>query len=164
MSRLIFADLLLFSVLPTLQSPQAPSISPPHKTGRDKAMENEALIGLTADIVSAHVSNNSVGIADMPTLIQTVHQALASVGEPAGEAPREPAVSVRASVKPDVVTCIDCGFKGKMLKRHIMTDHGISPAEYRAKWKLSADHPLVAPDYAAKRAELAKAIGLGVKR
>ena len=129
-------------------------------------MENEAFIALTADIVTAHVSNNHVAVGDLSTLIQTVHQALVGAGGPvpAVEAPREPAVSVRASVKPDVVTCIDCGFKGKMLKRHIMTDHGISPAEYRAKWKLSADHPLVAPDYAAKRAELAKAIGLGVKR
>ena len=128
-------------------------------------MENEALIALTADIVTAHVSNNHVAVGDLSTLIQTVHQALASAGAPvtAPEAPREPVVSVRASVKADVVTCMDCGFKGKMLKRHIMTDHGLTPSEYRARWKLSADHPLVAPDYAAKRAELAKSIGLGRK-
>jgi predicted transcriptional regulator len=128
-------------------------------------MENEALIALTADIVAAHVSNNSLGIHDVPTLIQTVHKALVSAGAPAPavEAAREPVVSARASVKADVVTCMDCGFKGKMLKRHLMTDHGLTPAEYRARWKLSADHPLVAPDYAAKRAELAKAIGLGRK-
>jgi len=129
-------------------------------------MDNEALIALTADIVTAHVSNNHVAVGDLSTLIQTVHEALANAGEPAPapEAPREPAVSVRASVKPDAVTCIECGFKGKMLKRHLMNDHGLTPAEYRARWSLSADHPLVAPDYAAKRAELAKAIGLGVKR
>lgn len=163
MSRLIFADLFLFSVLPTLQSPQVPSISPPHKTGRDKTMANEALIGLTADIVSAHVSNNSVGITDMPTLINAVHQALANVGEPAAEAPRAPAVSIRASVKADVVTCMDCGFAGKLLKRHLMTDHGLTPADYRARWNLSANHPLIAPNYAAKRGEIAKAIGLGRK-
>jgi predicted transcriptional regulator len=126
-------------------------------------MENEALIALTADIVSAHVTKNSVGISDMPTLINAVHQALANVGEPAGEAPREPAVSIRASVKANVVTCMDCGFAGKMLRRHIMNDHGLTPADYRARWKLSANHPLVAPDYAAKRAELAKSFGLGRK-
>jgi predicted transcriptional regulator len=128
-------------------------------------MENEALIGLTADIVTAHVSNNHVAVGDLSTLIQTVHQALANAGEPftAPEAPREPAVSVRASVKANVVTCMDCGFAGKLLKRHLMTDHGLTPADYRARWKLSADHPLVAPDYAAKRAELAKSFGLGRK-
>jgi predicted transcriptional regulator len=128
-------------------------------------MENEALIALTADIVTAHVSNNHVAVGDLSTLIQTVHQALATAGAPtpAVEAPREPAVSARASVKPDMVTCMECGFKGKMLKRHIMTDHGISPAEYRARWNLSPNHPLVAPDYAAKRAELAKSFGLGRK-
>jgi predicted transcriptional regulator len=128
-------------------------------------MENEALIALTADIVTAHVSNNHVAVGDLSTLIQTVHEALASAGAPtpAVEVAHEPAVSARASVKANVVTCMSCGFAGKMLKRHIMNDHGLTPAEYRAKWNLSANHPLVAPDYAAKRAELAKAIGLGRK-
>ncbi|WP_054120662.1 MucR family transcriptional regulator [Novosphingobium sp. AAP93] len=129
-------------------------------------MANETLIALTADIVAAHVSNNSVAVSDMPTLINAVHQALANAGAPAPvvEASREPAVSVRSSVKPDVVTCLECGFKGKMLKRHLMTTHGLTPQEYKARWNLSADHPLVAPNYAAKRGELAKAIGLGTKR
>ena len=128
-------------------------------------MENEALIALTADIVAAHVSKNSVAVNDLPTLIQTVHSALANVGAPAHvvEESRAPAVSVRASVKPDVVTCLECGFKGKMLKRHLMVSHGLTTAEYRARWKLSDNHPLVAPDYAAKRGELARAFGLGVK-
>jgi predicted transcriptional regulator len=105
----------------------------------------------------------SVGIADMPTLINAVHQALASVGAPAVEAFREPAVSIRASVKPDVVTCMDCGFAGKMLKRHLMVSHGLTPVDYKARWKLSADHPLIAPNYAAKRGEIAKATRLGRK-
>ncbi len=128
-------------------------------------MDNETLITLTSDIVSAHLSNNSVAVQDVPSLIQSVYQALATVGEPAPvvEERREPAISARASVKPDSVTCMECGFKGKMLKRHLMTDHGLSPQEYRARWNLSADHPMVAPNYAAQRAELAKSIGLGRK-
>ena len=128
-------------------------------------MENETLITLTGDIVSAHVSNNHVAVNDLPTLIQSIYLALAGTGAtaPVAEEKREPAVSARASVKPDVVTCMECGFKGKMLKRHLMTDHGLAPAEYRARWNLSADHPLVAPDYAARRAQLAKSIGLGRK-
>lgn len=129
-------------------------------------MANETLIALTAEIVAAHVSNNSVAVGDMPTLIQSIHRALANVGAPAPavEESREPAVSVRASVKPDVVTCLECGFKAKLLKRHLMVSHGLTPSEYKARWNLSADHPLVAPNYAAKRGELAKAIGLGTKR
>lgn len=128
-------------------------------------MDKEAIISLAADIVSAHVSNNSVAVNDLPTLIQSVYQALADTGTSApiiDERP-EPAVSVRASVKPDAVTCLECGFKGKMLKRHLLTEHGLSPQEYRERWKLAADHPLVAPEYAAKRAQLAKSIGLGRK-
>lgn len=128
-------------------------------------MDNETLITLTSDIVSAHVSNNSVAVNDLPSLIQSVYQALAKAGEPAPvvEEKREPAVSVRASVKPDAVTCLECGFKAKMLKRHLMTDHGLTPQEYRTRWNLSSDHPMVAPNYAAQRAELAKSIGLGRK-
>lgn len=128
-------------------------------------MANESLFALTADIVAAHVSNNSVGITDMPTLIQTVHSALANAGAPAPvvEESRAPAVSIRASVKPDSVTCLECGSVGKMLKRHLMVSHGLTPHEYKARWNLAADHPLVAPNYAAKRGELARAIGLGRK-
>ena len=128
-------------------------------------MDNETLVLLTADIVSAHVSNNDVALTAIPGLIQSVYQALANVDAPAPvvEAKREPAVSVRASVKPDAVTCLECGFKGKMLKRHLTTEHNLTPAEYKARWNLSADHPLVAPSYAAQRAALAKTIGLGRK-
>ncbi|MFN5901739.1 MAG: MucR family transcriptional regulator [Novosphingobium sp.] len=126
-------------------------------------MENETLVTLTADIVSAHVSNNSVQLEAIPGLIQSVYHALATVDAPApaAEEERKSAVSVRASVKLDVVTCLECGFKGKMLKRHFMTEHGLTPQDYKARWQLASDHPLVAPNYASQRAELAKAIGLG---
>ncbi|WP_079731396.1 MucR family transcriptional regulator [Novosphingobium mathurense] len=126
-------------------------------------MENEALLDHVADIVSAHVSNNSIAAADLPGLIQAVYASLAALGrapEPAQEE-LKPAVSVRASVKPDAVTCLECGEKMKMLKRHLGTEHGLTPAEYRARWSLPADYPMVAPDYAAKRKELAVRIGLG---
>lgn len=128
-------------------------------------MDKETLITLTSDIVSAHVSNNNVAVESVPGLIKSVYGALARVGEPTVvvEEKREPAVSIRASVKPDFVTCLECGFKGKMLKRHLNREHGLTAEEYKARWNLPANHPLVAPDYAAKRAELAKSIGLGRK-
>ena len=128
-------------------------------------MENETLTSLTSDIGSAYVGNNSVAINDMTALIQSVYHALMNVTEPSCvvEERREPAVSVRASVKPSVVTCMECGFRGKMLKRHLSTDHGLTPQEYRDRWNLSRDHPLVAPDYAATRAAIAKTLGLGRK-
>jgi predicted transcriptional regulator len=125
----------------------------------------ETLLALTADIVAAHVSNNSVGMADLPTLIGNVHAALAGLGTPA-EAPVEeqkPAVSVRASIKPDYIVCLEDGKKLKMLRRHLMTHFGMTPDDYRAKWNLPRDYPMVAPDYAEKRRALAKAIGLGTK-
>jgi predicted transcriptional regulator len=121
-------------------------------------MADEMLLDHVADIVSAHVSNNSVSANDLPGLIQSVYASLASLGQ-APEPTRgssHPAVSVRASVKPDAVTCLDCGAKFKMLKRHLGTDHGMTPAEYRTRWNLPADYPMVAPDYAAKRKELAR--------
>jgi predicted transcriptional regulator len=132
----------------------------------NKKMEDASIITLTTDIVSAHVSNNSVAPADLPHLIKLVFDALSSAGEPAAvvEEKREPAVSVRASVKPNSLTCLECGKTNlKMLKRHLMTDHNLSPAQYRERWNLKSDYPVVAPDYAAKRAELAKKIGLGRK-
>ncbi|MDH2134615.1 MucR family transcriptional regulator [Sphingobium yanoikuyae] len=125
----------------------------------------ETLITLTADIVAAHVSNNSVGINDLPSLIANVHGALASLGEPAvaEEVKPEPAVSVRASIKPDYIVCLEDGKKLKMLKRHLMTHYQMTPADYRAKWGLPADYPMVAPNYAAQRKALAHKIGLGRK-
>jgi predicted transcriptional regulator len=127
---------------------------------------NETLVTLTADIVSAHVSNNSVAVSDLPLLIQNVHGALSglaiSAEEP--EARQEPAVSIRSSVKPDYIVCLEDGKKLKMLKRHLMTHYNMTPDEYRRKWGLNADYPMVAPNYAEQRRALAKQIGLGTKR
>ena len=128
-------------------------------------MADETLLTLAADIVSAHVSNNSVSADQLPGMIQAVYGSLASLGqepEPV-EVKREPAVSIRSSIKPDALTCLDCGAKFKMLKRHLNTDHGLTPADYRARWSLSGDYPMVAPDYAATRKKLALKIGLGRK-
>ena len=126
----------------------------------------ETLITLTADIVSAHVSNNSVAVNDLPTLIQNVHNALTALGggreEP--EAKPEPAVSIRSSIKPDYIVCLEDGKKLKMLKRHLMTHYQMTPDEYRQKWGLNPDYPMVAPNYAEQRRTLAKKIGLGTKR
>jgi len=126
----------------------------------------ETLITLTADIVSAHVSNNSVAVSDLPPLIQNVHSALSSLGQaaPAPEVKLEPAVSIRASVKPDYIVCLEDGKKLKMLKRHLMTHYQMTPEQYRAKWSLPSDYPMVAPNYAEQRRSLAKKIGLGTKR
>jgi predicted transcriptional regulator len=125
---------------------------------------NEMLITLTADIVTAHVANNNVDGETLPSLIENVYGALSGLGavETVEERP-EPAVSVRASVKNDHLVCLEDGKKMKMLKRHLMTDHGMTPDEYRERWNLPADYPMVAPDYAEKRRELAKKIGLGRK-
>ena len=125
---------------------------------------SETLITLTSDIVAAHVSNNSVSVDDVPALIQNIYGALAGLGTAApAEVRPEPAVSIRASVKADHVVCLEDGKKMKMLKRHLMTDHGLTPTEYRLRWGLPADYPMVAPDYAEKRRVLAKQIGLGRK-
>ena len=124
----------------------------------------ETLITLTSDIVAAHVSNNSVSVDEVPALINNVYGALAGLGAaPAAEVKLEPAVSIRSSVKNDHIVCLEDGKKMKMLKRHLMTDHGLTPAEYRARWGLAADYPMVAPDYASHRAALAKGIGFGRK-
>ena len=129
-------------------------------------MENaETLVTLTADIVAAHVSNNSVAISDIPLVIRSVHEALAGLAsgaEPEPE-PQQPAVSVRSSVKPDYIVCLEDGKKLKMLRRHLMTHYGMTPEDYRAKWNLPRDYPMVAPNYAEKRRALAKQIGLGTK-
>jgi predicted transcriptional regulator len=126
----------------------------------------ETLVTLTADIVAAHVSNNSVAVSDLPLLIQNVHGALTSLGTtlPEPETKQEPAVSVRSSVKPDYIVCLEDGKKLKMLKRHLMTHYQMTPEQYRAKWNLPADYPMVAPNYAEQRRTLAKKIGLGTKR
>lgn len=123
----------------------------------------ELLITLTADIVAAHVSNNSVAVSDVSTLINNVHTALSGLSNDvaAPEVALEPAVPIRMSIKKDYIVCLEDGKKLKMLKRHLMTHYGMTPDDYRAKWGLAADYPMVAPAYAEQRRVLAKAIGLG---
>ena len=125
------------------------------------------LVSLTADIVSAHVSNNSVAVSDLPTLIKNVHGALSGLSNTAPEPEpkkQEPVVPIRSSVKPDYIVCLEDGKKLKMLKRHLMTHYQMTPDEYRQKWGLSPEYPMVAPNYAEQRRTLAKKIGLGTKR
>ena len=126
----------------------------------------DTLLTLTADIVAAHVSNNSVAVNDLPNLIQNVHTALSGIaGNSAEPEPKpEPKVAIRSSVKPDYIVCLEDGKKLKMLKRHLMTHYNMSPDQYRQKWGLAADYPMVAPNYAEQRRNLAKSIGLGTKR
>lgn len=131
----------------------------------EEQSQDNALLTLTADIVAAHVSNNSVAVNDLPTLINNVHGSLSSLHgqSSAAEARPEPKVSIRSSVKPDYIVCLEDGKKLKMLKRHLNTHYNMTPNEYRQKWGLSADYPMVAPNYAAQRRELAIGIGLGRK-
>src|SRR6478735_3572825 len=121
-----------------------------------------------ADIVSAFVSHNSLPAGDLPALIGTVHQALntlaSGAAQPALEEKREPAVSIKKSVQPDFMVCLEDGKRFKSLKRHLRTVYDLTPDQYRAKWGLPADYPMVAPNYAAARSELAKQLGLGQKR
>jgi predicted transcriptional regulator len=126
--------------------------------------EKSEVIEMTADIVSAYVGNNSVSAVDLPGLIQSVHRALAGVStnaEPVEAAPKEPAVPVRKSITPDYLICLEDGRKFKSLKRHLRTKYNMSPEEYRAKWNLPKDYPMVAPNYAKARSDLAKQMGLG---
>ena len=125
----------------------------------------ETLITLTSDIVAAHVTNNSVGVDELPALISNVYGALSGLGQAtASDEPKpEPAVSIRSSIKPDYIVCLEDGKKLKMLKRHLMTHYNMTPEQYRQRWGLPADYPMVAPNYAEKRRELAKKIGLGRK-
>jgi predicted transcriptional regulator len=128
-------------------------------------VQNETLLTLTADIVAAHVSNNHVAISDLSAMIGRVHETLAGLGKAAEPEPElVPAVSVRASVKPDYIVCLEDGKKLKMLKRHLATSYGMTPDDYRKRWNLPADYPMVAPNYAATRKALAIKIGLGQKR
>ncbi len=132
----------------------------------DNEGAEDMLLTLTADIVAAHVSNNSVAVNDLPQLIQNVHAALSGISGQSSE-PEEkpqPKVAIRSSVKPDYIVCLEDGKKQKMLKRHLMTNHNMTPAEYRERWGLPADYPMVAPNYAEQRRTLAKSIGLGTKR
>jgi len=136
-----------------------------HCTEEKQTDTSRMLITLTSDIVAAHVANNNVELSDVPVLIETVHSALAGLGgtRVQEEERPEPAVSVRASVKPDYIVCLEDGKKLKMLKRYLRTNYDMSPEEYRQRWDLPSDYPMVAPNYAEKRRELAKQIGLGRK-
>jgi predicted transcriptional regulator len=132
----------------------------------DNEAAEDTLLTLTADIVAAHVSNNSVAVNDLPNLIQNVHSALSGISPRAGapEPRPEPKVPIRSSIKPDYIVCLEDGKRLKMLKRHLMTHYNLTPDQYRQKWGLSPDYPMVAPNYAEQRRTLAKSIGLGTKR
>lgn len=126
---------------------------------------SNALLSLTTEIVAAHVSNNTVSLTDLPTLIEQVYKSLANVGtEPvvAEERP-QPAVPIKKSVTPDYIVCLEDGKKLKMLKRHLKTAYNMTPEEYRDRWGLPTDYPMVAPNYARQRSSLAKQIGLGTR-
>ncbi|TIW05426.1 MAG: MucR family transcriptional regulator [Mesorhizobium sp.] len=131
----------------------------------DAENNTDALIELTADVVSAYVSNNPLPVGELPALIGQVHAALkGTMGGPVAK-PEDlkPAVPIRKSVTPDYIISLEDGKKFKSLKRHLATHYGLTPEEYRAKWGLSADYPMVAPNYAAARSALAKTMGLGRK-
>jgi predicted transcriptional regulator len=131
------------------------------------ADQNTDYIGLSADIVSAFVSNNSVPTSDLPALISSVHAALNAIAQGTVEQPKAeliPAVSIKKSITPDQIICLEDGKRFKSLKRHLRTAYGMTPDQYRAKWGLASDYPMVAPNYAKARSELATKMGLGQKR
>jgi predicted transcriptional regulator len=126
--------------------------------------DNAQLLEMTADIVSAYVGNNNVQVTEVPGLISSIHAALSQISTGVVEVEpevKEPAVSVRKSITPDYLICLEDGRKFKSLKRHLRTKYNISPEEYRAKWNLPKDYPMVAPNYAKARSDLAKQMGLG---
>jgi len=132
---------------------------------KEDIMDDKAeLIEMTAEIVAAYVENNTVSTADLPALIQSVHRSLGAVASgaaPVETAPKEPAVPVRRSITADFLICLEDGRKFKSLKRHLRTKYNMSPEDYRAKWGLAKDYPMVAPNYAKARSDLAKQMGLG---
>jgi predicted transcriptional regulator len=126
--------------------------------------DNTELLTLTADIAAAYVSNNTVQASDVPSVIQTIYRALAGVGSTAvapTPEPQKPAVPIKKSITPDFLISLEDGKKYKSLKRHLRTQYNMSPEDYRAKWNLPKDYPMVAPNYAASRSALAKSMGLG---
>jgi predicted transcriptional regulator len=128
-------------------------------------VKREEILGLTSEIVAAHVSNNSVALSDLPGLIEQVYRTLASVGGTEGTSTDRPtpAVPIKKSITPDFIVCLEDGKKLKMLKRHLKTAYNMTPEEYRERWGLSPDYPMVAPNYAKQRSRLAKQIGLGTR-
>ncbi len=121
------------------------------------------LLRMTADVVAAYVRNNPLATSDLPGVISTVHASLTDISSGANAAPLQPAVPIRKSVTPDYIICLEDGRKLKMLKRHLRTSYNLTPDEYRAKWQLGPEYPMVAPNYAKRRSEFAKQIGLGQK-
>ncbi len=119
------------------------------------------LLAWTTEIVAAHVGSSAVPVDQIPSLIKEVHQTLAGLGVEKPDL--TPAVPIKRSVRKATIVCLECGKSGKMLKRHLSTAHGLGVKEYRARWKLPSDYPMVAPNYAAQRSEMAKKIGLGTK-
>jgi predicted transcriptional regulator len=131
----------------------------------DNTEQSNDLLSLTTEIAAAHVSNNTVALGDLPQLINQIYNSLANIGTaPAAPVARpQPAVSIKKSVQPDYIVCLEDGKKLKMLKRHLKTAYNMSPEAYRERWKLSSDYPMVAPNYAQQRSRLAKEIGLGTR-
>src|SRR5690348_12356175 len=140
-----------------------------HVNSRNRMMESteqpQDLLTLTTEIVAAHVSNNTVAVNDLPQLINQIYNSLATIGTPptAPAARPQPAISVKKSVQPDYIVCLEDGKKLKMLKRHLKTAYNMTPEAYRERWGLSSDYPMVAPNYARQRSRLAKEIGLGTR-
>ncbi|MEM8749393.1 MAG: MucR family transcriptional regulator [Pseudomonadota bacterium] len=131
------------------------------------SQDKSLMLELTSELVSAYVSNNPIAATDLPDLIKNVHAALGTVSQPAAEPEVErakPAVSIRKSLGHDYLICLEDGKKFKSLKRHLKTHYDLSPEQYREKWGLPADYPMVAPAYAEQRSKLAKQMGLGQKR
>ena len=130
---------------------------------QDQSVDRSELLSLTTEIVAAHIGNNAVAGAEVGTLIQSVFDTLNGLAsnEPSESVELKPAVPVPRSVTDDHIVCLECGKKLKMLKRHLMTDHGLTPETYRAKWGLWPDYPMVAPDYSLQRQALARPFGLG---
>ena len=128
-------------------------------------LSSDDLLRMTAEVVAAYVKNNPLPASELTSIINTVHGSLSALngGGPSRSEPQRPAVSVRRSIQPDFLVCLEDGKKLKMLKRHLRTTYGMSPEEYRAKWGLPPDYPMVAPNYAEQRSQFAKEIGLGRK-
>jgi predicted transcriptional regulator len=167
--RLIITILLNPQVQPSNTRPDQLHASPPKETDMDDHAKTDHLVALATDIVCAYVSNNTVAATDLPGVIGAVHSALAqaSGGHVAAPVVREelkPAISLKKSITPEYLICLEDGKKFKSLKRHIRTHYNLSPEEYRDKWGLPHDYPMVAPNYAEARSALAKKMGLGTRR
>lgn len=134
------------------------------QNSESNGLKSDDILRLATEIVAAYVSNNPIPVSEVPAMIKSVHSTLGNLGGTvAGESPsaQRPAIPVKRSVSPDYIVCLEDGKKLKMLKRYLRSNYSMSPEEYRAKWGLPADYPMVAPNYAAQRSEFAKKIGLG---